>query len=55
MKRMAESKMNLSYTIMTKRSMDNDVNHDEALSLIMADPDFVPHLKTIKAAQVESQ
>ena len=46
--------MNLSYAIMTKRSMDNDVNHDDSLALLMADPEFVPHLKNIKAAQVES-
>ena len=51
---MAESKMNLSYSIMTKRSMDADVNHDDALALLMADPGFVPYLKNIKGAQVES-
>ena len=35
---------------MTKRNLDNDINHDESLAMIMSEPDFVPHLKSIKAA-----
>lgn len=44
----------MTYGIMTKRNISNNISHDASLALILADSSFIPLLKSVKTTQTES-